>query len=124
MKTTLTARSSMDFAVKLTTRAMRHALLIATICLAFGLPALAQFDTGTVSGSVTDPTGAIIPQASVTIRNLNTSIETKLQSDGAGNFVAPGLPSGRYEISAAAENFGVTTTKPFVLNVGATVHVI
>ncbi|MHB1937731.1 MAG: TonB-dependent receptor [Acidobacteriaceae bacterium] len=97
------------------------ATVFGIICLLWSVPVLAQFDTGTIVGSVTDPSGAVVPHASVTMANIGTGIQTTSQTDGNGNFVASGLSFGRYVVSATAPNFGKATTQPLVLTVGATV---
>ena len=82
-----------------------------------------QFDTGAISGLVTDATGAVIPHSSITITNMGTGIQTTASTDGNGSFAASGLPFGHYVVSATAASFGKATTQPFVLNVGATVRI-
>jgi Carboxypeptidase regulatory-like domain/TonB dependent receptor-like, beta-barrel len=84
---------------------------------------VSTFDTGTIIGTITDPTGAVIPQATVTITNTDTSQQTKAVTGARGSFVAPGLPFGNYVVSAVASNFHQTSTNQFVLNVGATVNI-
>ena len=96
-------------------------LTLMFVCL--GTPARAQFDIGTITGSITDNTGAAIPAASVTVTNTNTGVQTHLQADGNGNFVASALPFGRYVVSATAAGFSQVSTNPVVLNVGSTVSV-
>lgn len=89
--------------------------------------ALAQgvnaFDSGTIGGTVIDPSGAAIPRAALTIRNTGTGFEKTIQTDGTGSFIAPGLPFGSYTVTATATGFGVATTKPLTLSVGSTVNV-
>lgn len=90
----------------------------------FALPLSAQvFDTGTIAGVVTDPTGAVVPRAEVTITNIGKGIERNLKTDNSGSFVASALPFGNYTVSATATGFGKATSKPIVLNVGAQVQV-
>src|SRR6266513_5529305 len=99
-------------------------LYLVLICFLFSLPVSAQvFDTGTIGGLVTDPSGAVVPQATVTITNVGTGIQRTLQTDNGGSFVASALPFGSYVVSATASAFGTATSKPIVLNVGATVQV-
>lgn len=105
-----------------------HSLLLlvfpALIFFLFALPVSAQvFDTATITGLVTDPSGAVVPHATVTISNLGTSIARTLQTDNGGNFVASALPFGNYVVSATASGFGKATSQTIVLNVGATVQV-
>jgi hypothetical protein len=85
--------------------------------------AYAQFDTGTIAGSITDQSGAVVPQAAVTITNTDTSVKKTLQTDNAGSFVASALPFGTYVVSATAGGFGSVTSQSIVLNVGARVQV-
>src|SRR5437016_8959325 len=70
-------------------------------CFPLVRPVSAQvFDTGTIAGLVTDPSGAAVPHATITITNVGTSIERTLQTDQGGNFVSSALPSGNYVVSA------------------------
>lgn len=103
---------------------LRDAVRFAVLCLAVTATSLfAQFDTGTISGSVTDPSGAVVPKATVTLTNEGTSEITTLQASDSGTFVASALPFGNYVVSATAHGFGVAKTRSIVLTVGAVVHV-
>jgi hypothetical protein len=101
---------------------LRHIAGLAFVCF-LTLPVFAQFDTGTIAGSVTDPSGAVVPQAKITITNVGTSIKQNLQTDGNGNFVASAVPFGTYVVSASASGFVETKSQQIILNVGGTVHV-
>ena len=98
-------------------------MTLTLICLLSSLQGFAQFDTGTIAGAVTDPAGALVPHANVTVTNTGTSIQRTFQTDNTGNFVASALPFGEYVVSAIAGGFTETKTETIVLNVGATVHV-
>jgi len=87
------------------------------------LPLAAQFDTGTISGSITDPSGAVVPNASVTVTNTGTSLTKTVRTDGSGHFVASALPFGNYQVSATASGFNEAKSQPIVLQVGAIVRV-
>ncbi len=89
----------------------------------FALSAFAQFDTGTIAGTVTDPSGAVVAQAQVTITNMGTSIQKTLATDSGGNFVASALPFGTYVVSAKANGFVETKSRQITLTVDAMVHV-
>jgi len=93
------------------------------ICILSVLPASAQFDTGTITGTVTDQSGAMIPHATVTITNVGTSTQRTLEVDANGSFVAAAVPFGTYIVSATSKGFGETKSQSLVLNVGSTVHV-
>src|SRR5579883_642175 len=97
--------------------------VLALLWLLYTVPVAAQFDTGTISGSVADPTGAVVPEAEVTIINTGTGATKTLQTDHGGNFVASALPFGNYVVSAVAGGFKESRSEPFALNVGATVRV-
>ena len=74
-------------------------------------PALAQLTTGTISGTVTDSSGAAVPAAAVTVKNVDTGI-TRAQAAGPnGRYEAPDLPVGNYEVSAAVSGFQTSIRK-------------
>ncbi len=87
--------------------------------LAFGsLAARAQELTATLSGTVTDTTGAVIPHASVTIVENGVNAGARVvQSDGTGNYVATNLPAGTYSITVTAAGFETFKGKSIVLDV-------
>jgi hypothetical protein len=61
--------------------------------VAFGaLPMFAQFDTGTIAGSVTDASGAAVPHAAVVVTNVGTGLQKSVTTDQSGNFVASDIP--------------------------------
>jgi len=98
--------------------------LLGLLCLV-GLsvgPAAAQFDTGTLSGTTVDSSGALLPAASVTVTNTATGATSKLKSNSTGAFSASDLPFGTYTVTATAAGFGTATSREVVLNVGAAVH--
>lgn len=108
-------------------RAMKNSrclVVLAILMLMFGAStAWAQFDTGTIAGSVTDPSGAVIPNATVTVTNTGTNVSKTVQTDNGGNFTASALPFGNYVVTSTASGFGQAKSQPITLNVGATVHV-
>ena len=90
---------------------------------------LAQTPTGTIVGTVTDPTGAVISSASITIVNKATGLSRASTTNPDGTYAAPALPVGPYEIRAQAVGFstlvqqvsvvaGSTTTVDLALRVG------
>ena len=80
-------------------RNIRLLFLLAAVSLA----AFAQ--TATILGTVTDPTGSVVPTATVTMTNTATHAQRVLQTNGAGSYVAPELPIGPYSVSAEAKGF-------------------
>ncbi|MDR3677003.1 MAG: carboxypeptidase-like regulatory domain-containing protein, partial [Acidobacteriota bacterium] len=70
-----------------------------TVCLLSVPPvARAQNISGSILGTITDNSGAVIPGASVTVTNQDTGIEAKTQSGGAGEYVLANLPPGTYKV--------------------------
>lgn len=106
-----------------TPRSLRHALVALAVLVFAVLPLRAQFDTGTISGTVTDASGAVISGASISVLNEGTNIQKNLTTDARGSFSATALPFGSYAVTAIAAGFSPVTQHQIVLNVGATVHV-
>jgi len=79
--------------------------------------------SGTITGSVTDPSGAVVPAADITIRNTDTGIERKIGTTDAGLYTAVFLPPGHYEVEARKAGFANTMRKELVLQVGQTLTI-
>src|ERR1700730_9848298 len=79
--------------------------------------------SGTISGTLTDPNGAVIPNATVTILNVDTGIERTLATNAAGLYTAPFLQPGHYEITASKPGFAKIVRKDLTLQVGQTLAV-
>jgi hypothetical protein len=78
----------------------------ALVTLALTLtPAFAQRDMGTLLGTVTDASGAVIPGATITIQEEATGLEYTLQSNESGNYIRPLLKPGTYTVTAEADGF-------------------
>ncbi|SEC44889.1 TonB-dependent receptor [Terriglobus roseus] len=75
--------------------------------------------TATLSGTVKDPSGAVLPGAQVMIHNLGTGAERSLVSDSAGQYVAPSLAPGDYSVRVTANGFGTYTVPRLTLLVDA-----
>jgi hypothetical protein len=94
----------------------RLTVLLAAFFLILATQALAQ--EATIVGTITDPTGAAVASASVTITNVETGVARTLPATGDGQYVAPDLPIGRYTVHVAAAGFKAAEQKNLVLNVG------
>lgn len=79
--------------------------------------ALAQVDTGTISGTVKDQTGAVIQSAVVKVENRDTGIAASFATNAAGLYLAPDLRAGIYQVSASAAGFETITKKGIELRV-------
>src|ERR1700704_2769766 len=80
---------------------IRAALVFALACLAL----FAQSDLGSITGFVKDPTGAVIPNATVTVRNEATGSERKATTNEAGSFTVTNIPAGFYTVDVEAKGF-------------------
>ena len=78
------------------------------------LPAclLAQDATGKITGVVTDPSGAVLANASVTVTNLETNSRKDIHTDSSGFYQALPLPIGKYKVTASASGFERVTMVP------------
>lgn len=97
--------------------------LLAGAVLLFLSTGLYAQSTGQISGSVTDPTGAVIPGASVVITKQETGAAYPLQTNPSGEFILPALSPGTYSVSAQATGFQKAEQKDIVLQVGGKVRV-
>ena len=94
--------------------------VFAAIALTFVSPAFAQ-STGTIQGAITDPAGAAVPNASVTVRDENTGQERTFTTDSAGLYSVPSLPVGTYRVEVKANGMATTAATHLVLSVSTTV---
>ncbi|MCH8947989.1 MAG: carboxypeptidase regulatory-like domain-containing protein, partial [Acidobacteria bacterium] len=93
---------------------------VVVICLAGFLftPALeAQTNTGVIVGTVSDPTGAVIPGATVTITQSEVRAVSEVQTNAVGNYVSTLLRAGPYEIRVEAQGFQSVLRRGIVLHV-------
>ena len=88
-------------------RNLRTLLICLPVCLVLvsGGAVYAQRDTGTIVGTVSDQSGAVVPGVTVTIRNVETNAVFSTVSDATGNYAAPLLKPGPYEVSAELPGF-------------------
>ena len=91
---------------------------LAVFCLLLGLASLAFAQEATMVGTVTDPTGAAVPNVAITITSAATGQVRTLASNDVGQFVAPNLKIGKYSVRAQASGFKIVEQKDVVLNVG------
>src|SRR5712692_5129315 len=97
---------------------LRFAVLgMAVYLLTALLPAAAQTTSGSIVGVVTDPTGAAVPGASVTVTNVDTGITTKTSTDSSGNYGVTPLPVGHYSVTVEAQGFKKSVNSGITLNV-------
>src|SRR5229473_5820727 len=92
------------------------ALLVA--CHSLLITAFAQSASATLSGTVEDEHGAVIPGVSITVINNATGAQRQATTNGEGYFVVPLLPPSRYQITAQNQGFTTVRIPEVVLNVG------
>jgi hypothetical protein len=95
--------------------------LALALCLTlfWSMPAEAQVSGATMSGLITDPSGAGIPNASVSIKNMGTGEVREVPTNGDGFYSAPNLLPGKYEVTITAQGFNKVVQKGITLTVGA-----
>src|SRR5437762_7662760 len=84
----------------------------------FSALAVAQVTTGTISGTITDSTGAVVPGVNVTLKSVEKGITRTVRTDEGGRYRAPELALGSYEITAEAAGFETVVRSGITLTVG------
>jgi hypothetical protein len=98
--------------------------VVIAIAALFCTPALmAQDVSGSVTGAVTDSSGAVIPGAHVTAENVGTSVKTESTTNDSGVFTIRFLPIGTYRVTVEAAGFGSQSIPSFALEVNQTVKI-
>jgi len=82
----------------------------------------AQISTATVTGTVMDSTGAVVPGANLMLRNVDTHVDRTTSSDSAGRYLILDVRPGRYTLQASAQGFRVAQLEVFKLVVNQTVN--
>src|SRR5947207_8377546 len=102
---------------------IRRLLFASAVLLVFVSISSAQTTTAAITGTVTDPSGALIPNVKVTARNNATNIANTARTNEAGVYNFPFLASGDYTVSAEIEGFKKVVLGPFRLEVNQTARV-
>ncbi len=94
------------------------------LCLLLaGLPFLAAAQEATIVGTVTDPAGSVVPNVTITVTNTGTGYVRSFTTNDVGQFVAPSLPIGKYDLKAESSGFKIEESKGVILNVNDRVRV-
>jgi hypothetical protein len=102
-------------------RRLRFAVLLSALLALFAVSALAQ--EATIVGTVTDASGAVVPNTTVTITAVATGTTRSLTTNADGQYAAPSLSIGGYNVRAESKGFKSAETKGIVLNVADRVRV-
>ena len=110
----------------ITTKARQRLSTFALLGLMLGVAStglLAQVTTATISGTVSDSSGATVPDAMVQVKNTGTGITQSTNTDGQGRFTVPSLIVGEYQVTAAKAGFQTVVRDGITLTVGGSVVV-
>src|SRR5689334_7186801 len=90
---------------------------IAAAMLGLAAPATAQETTGTITGTATDQTGAVLPGVTVTVKHVQTGRSQDFVTNASGNYIAPLQQPGEYEVTFTLSGFQSATVKNIQLHV-------
>ncbi len=109
----------------------RSVLRMSVLLLAFVLgfwtvPAASQEVTARLQGTVTDPSGAVVPEVRLTAANVSTGVLTRVTSDASGHYIFPSLVAGTYQLTVEKTSFMTKVISGITLNVAqqATMDVV
>ena len=106
---------------RLFAKRFRFVVFAVVICVisVFAAQGYAQVVGATLSGTITDPSGSVVPNAMVSVRNTATGVTRTVTADTAGLYVAPNLLPGTYEVSVTSPGFSTARQSNVELGVGA-----
>ncbi|HLJ13191.1 MAG TPA: TonB-dependent receptor [Bryobacteraceae bacterium] len=103
---------------------MKHAfspwkldLLLLLVALVVPQPGTSQATTGTILGTVTDTSGAVVPGVRVKVANIGTGLEREATTNEAGDYILSNLPLGNYRLTAEAKAFETVVREGLQLHV-------
>src|SRR5690348_12772966 len=103
-------------------KALRYSvLLVCALCVLLALPTFGQRITGDIAGNVTDSSGAVVPNATVTAENLGTAEKRNINTTESGGYRIPDLAIGQYKVTVTAQGFKTSVQNVQVLS-GALIH--
>ena len=102
-------------------RTTLRGVLVLLAALTAGV-AFGQIRSATITGTVTDATGAVVPHAQVTVTELETAISTKSLTTDSGSFTLPYLPAGTYTATISAPGFAEYKVSGIVVATGQTIR--
>jgi hypothetical protein len=95
------------------------AMFLMVVALSTGM-AIAQTTSGDLVGTVKDASGAVVPNASVTVTNEETGVAVKTTANGSGQYRAPNLLPGTYDVQSVSSGFQATTVKGIAVTLNST----
>ena len=101
-------------------KCLRLTCTLSVLLLCFALSSFGQAVNATLLGIVTDASGAVVPNAKVTITEVNTGVSRSGQTNESGNYTFPDLPPGQYSVTVEAAGFKKETRRDIALAVNST----
>ena len=95
-----------------------RSLTLLCLLLICAFPAKAQLTTGDIVGAVTDSSGASVPGAVISVKNVDTGRARSITTGPTGRYEAPELPVGKYEVTATLAGFQTSVRRGIELTVG------
>src|SRR6478672_13771197 len=99
-------------------RKLRDKLILVATCLALCIPSFGQVLKGSISGTVTDPQGAVVSGAQVKATQIETATVLTATSDNSGSFHFNLIPAGTYKIEVSAQGFKTAIQNNVVVTSG------
>ena len=99
-------------------KAIKNIFCFSLVFFALVWSAFGQSDRGSIRGSVTDPNGALVPNAKVTVTNVDTGEVREVTSGDAGSYSVPELKAANYRVIVTAEGFKSATVDDVKVGVG------
>jgi hypothetical protein len=112
------AENTFGQSAKTVGKVLSRTILLLALLLTACLPAMGQLTTADILGTVTDPTGAVIPNATIVLTNLGTNEKRTATSNSSGDYTFSVLPVGHYSISVKATGFEASITKDLSVEAG------
>ena len=109
--------------MNLSGRFLKNRLFALIVVMGVGIGSGFAQSTATLSGAVTDPSGAVVPNARITVHSLATGIDRVVVTDEAGLYAVPSLEPGDYQVQVAAAGFSLYTVQKVTLGVDQRVTV-
>jgi hypothetical protein len=97
-----------------------RALFLFAATIGWSVAIYGQTVTGTLQGTVTDTTGAVVPGVEIVVRNVETGQERNLKTNSDGSYSAPFLPLGRYTTTASGKGFGTVVQENIEITLNQT----
>src|SRR5271154_7058689 len=97
---------------------LRRPIALLALLVLVTSAAFAQLTTADILGTVTDTTGAVVPNANIILINLGTNEARSAQSNGSGDYSFTLLPVGHYSVTVKADGFQVSIPKDLAVEAG------